>query len=68
MIMLDLALYHRALQLSDKPLSPEDMVTLAMKTYIAIQAAHRLADLGGSMPEIEEVPRRRPREHEGADE
>lgn len=57
--MLDQALYHRALQLSDAPLSPEEMVTLALKTYIAIQSAHRLADLGGSLPDIEDVPRRR---------
>lgn len=56
--MLDLTLYHRALQLSDSPMSPEEMVTLAMKTYIAIQAAHRLADLGGRAPDLQDIPRR----------
>jgi hypothetical protein len=59
MIMLDPALYHRALQLSDSPMSPEEMVTLAMKTYIAIQAAHRLGELGGCAPTMEDIPRRR---------
>lgn len=57
--MLDLKLYHRALQLSDEPRSPEEMVTLAMKTYIAIQAAHRLGELGGCAPDMEDIPRRR---------
>ncbi|MBB3295885.1 type II toxin-antitoxin system VapB family antitoxin [Mitsuaria sp. TWR114] len=58
-IMLDQALYQRALELSDTPMSPQEMVTLAMKTYIAIQAAHRLADLGGCAPDMEDIPRRR---------
>lgn len=57
--MLDLTLYHRALQHSDSPMGPQEMVTLAMKTYMAIQAAHRLADLGGRAPDLRDIPRRR---------
>lgn len=59
MLMIDEALYRRALELSDAPLSPDELVQVAMKTYIAIQAAHRLADLGGSAPDMPDIPRRR---------
>jgi hypothetical protein len=36
-----------------------DLFREAIKTFVRVQAAKRLAALGASMPEIEDVPRRR---------
>lgn len=36
-----------------------DLVHEALKRLIQITAAHRLAALGGTMPEVEDIPRRR---------
>nr|WP_297524714.1 type II toxin-antitoxin system VapB family antitoxin [uncultured Roseateles sp.] len=65
-IMVDEALYQRALELSDAPMSQDELVTLAMKTYIALQAGYRLGELGGCAPEMEDIPRRRWDPEEGS--
>ncbi|WP_232526005.1 hypothetical protein [Sulfuriferula nivalis] len=39
-----------------------DIFREAIKTFIRVQAAKRLAALGGSMPEIKAIPRRREQE------
>jgi Arc/MetJ family transcription regulator len=36
------------------------LVREALKSLIQREAAHRLAALGGTMPELEDIPRRRP--------
>jgi len=36
-----------------------DIFREAIKTFVRVQAAKRLAALGGTMPEIKDVPRRR---------
>ena len=58
-VTLDDALYQKALEVADPQMDKLDLVREAVKTFVRVQAAKRLAALGGTMPEILEVPRRR---------
>jgi Arc/MetJ family transcription regulator len=58
-VTIDDALYQRALELADPGMDKADIFREAMKTFVRVQTAKRLAALGGAMPEIEDVPRRR---------
>jgi Arc/MetJ family transcription regulator len=60
-VTIDDALYEKALELADTHMDKSDVFREAMKTFVRVQAAKRLAALGGTMPEIQDVPRR----HEG---
>lgn len=59
-ITLDDQLYQQALALSDPGMDKSELFREAVKTYIRVKAAKRLAALGGSQPDMPEVPRRRP--------
>jgi metal-responsive CopG/Arc/MetJ family transcriptional regulator len=56
---IDDALYEKALELADPDMNRSDIFREAIKTFIRVQAARRLAALGGTMPEIQDIPRRR---------
>lgn len=58
-VTIDDALYEKALEVADTNMDKSDIFREAMKTFVRVQAAKRLAALGGTMPEIQEVPRRR---------
>lgn len=58
-VSIDDDLYVRALELADPDMDKSEIFREAIKTFIRVQAAARLAALGGSAPEIAEVPRRR---------
>ncbi len=58
-ISLDDSLYEKALELADPGMSKPDLFREAVKTFVRVQAAKRLAALGGTMPDIADVPRRR---------
>lgn len=59
-VTIDDALYKQALEMADSGVEkPADILREAMKTYIRVQAAKRLAALGGAAPDMEEIPRRR---------
>lgn len=58
-VTIDDALYAKALEVADTNMDKSDIFREAIKTFVRVQAAKRLAALGGSMPEIQEVPRRR---------
>ncbi|AFT68498.1 hypothetical protein B5T_00211 [Alloalcanivorax dieselolei B5] len=59
-ITIDDALYEQALELADSGLDkPADILREAVKTYVRVQAARRLAALGGASPEMADIPRRR---------
>ena len=52
-------LYQQALELADPDVSSaSDLCREAMKTYVRVQAARRLAALGGKMPDMQDIPRR----------
>ena len=58
-VTIDDVLYQKALELADTHMDKSDLFREAVKTFVRVQAAKRLAALGGTMPEIQDVPRRR---------
>ena len=58
-VTIDDALYQKALEMADTSMDKADIFREAMKTFVRVQAAKRLAALGGTMPAIQDVPRRR---------
>lgn len=57
-VTIDDALYQAGLELADPEMDKSELFREAMKTFVRVQAAKRLAALGGSVPDMEEVPRR----------
>ena len=58
-VTIDDELYEKALEMADPAMDKADLFREAMKTFVRVQAAKRLASLGATMPESEDVPRRR---------
>ena len=58
-VTIDDALYEQALEVADPTMDKADLFREAIKTFVRIQAAKRLASLGGTMPEMPEIARRR---------
>ncbi|WP_048308518.1 type II toxin-antitoxin system VapB family antitoxin [Halomonas sp. PR-M31] len=59
-VTIDDALYEQALELAEPGIDkPSDLFREAVKTYVRVQAARRLAALGGAAPEMQDIPRRR---------
>jgi len=58
-VTLDDALYEQALEMADPGMDKADLFREAVKTFVRVQAAKRLAALGGVAPDMQEVPRRR---------
>ncbi len=64
-VTIDDALYKQALELSDPGVEkPSDLFREAIKTYVRVQAARRLAALGGKAPGMRDIPRRGENSHE----
>lgn len=59
-ITIDDALYQQALDMADPGIAKSEIFREAMRTYVRVQAAKRLAALGAAAPAMENVPRRRP--------
>ncbi len=58
-VTIDDDLYAKALEMADPLMDKADLFREAIKVFVRVQAAKRLAALGGAMPEMMEVPRRR---------
>ena len=58
-VTIDDALYQKALEMADPDMDKTEIFREAMKTFVRIQAAKRLAVLGGTMPEMADTPRER---------
>ena len=58
-VTIDDALFEKALEVADPDMDRADIFREAFKTFVRVQAAKRLAALGGSMPKMKDVPRRR---------
>jgi hypothetical protein len=58
-VTLDDALYEKALEVADPEMDKSDLFREAIKTFVRVQAAKRLAALGGSTPEMPDIARRR---------
>ena len=58
-LTIDDHLYAKALALASPGTEKSELIRECVKAFIQRQTARRLADLGGTAPEIELVPRRR---------
>lgn len=59
-VTIDDELFQRALEVADPGTDKSDLFRDAMKVFVRVQAGKRLAALGGKMPRMKPVPRRRP--------
>lgn len=59
-VTIEDALYEKALEVADPTMDKSDIFREAMKTFVRVQAAKRLAALGGTLPDMQDIPRRRP--------
>lgn len=57
-VTIDDALYEQALEMADPGMDKSDLFREAIKTFVRVQAAKRLAALGGTAPDMQDVPRR----------
>ncbi|PKB91369.1 antitoxin of toxin-antitoxin stability system [Ewingella americana] len=58
-VTIDDVLYAQALEMADPGMDKADIFREAVKTFVRVQAAKRLASLGGSSPEMPMISRRR---------
>jgi Arc/MetJ family transcription regulator len=58
-VTIDDDLYNKALEVADPSMDKADLFREAIKTFVRVRAAKRLAALGGAMPEMADIPRRR---------
>ena len=59
-ITIDDELYRKALEVADPGMDKSDLVREAMKVFVRVQSARRLAALGAAAPDMKNIPRRRP--------
>ena len=59
-VTIDDALYQEALELAEPGTEKADLFRVAMQTFVRVQAAKRLAALGGAAPSMTDISRRRP--------
>lgn len=59
-LTIDDELFDQAMALSEAGIDKAELLREAMRTYVRVQAAKRLAALGGAAPAMSPVPRRRP--------
>lgn len=59
-VTIDDDLYQKALQVADPGMDKSQVFREAMQVFVRVQAAKRLAALGGAAPGMKPVPRRRP--------
>ena len=50
--------YEAALAVADPAMDKADLFREAIRTFIRVRAAQRLASLGGAAPDMADVPRR----------
>jgi len=58
-VIIDDDLYNKALEMADPAMDKADLFREAVKTFVRVQVAKRLAALGSATPEMPDVPRRR---------
>ncbi|SHK26010.1 antitoxin of type II TA system, VapB [Marinobacter antarcticus] len=57
-VTIDEELYQQALDMADPGMDKAELFREAIKTFVRVRAAKRLAALGGSAPDMETIPRR----------
>lgn len=59
-VTIDDKLYQDAVELLDPNMDRADIFREAMKAFVQRQSARRLMAMGGAIPDMVEVPRRKP--------
>jgi Arc/MetJ family transcription regulator len=57
-VPVDDELYEKALEVADPTMDRADLFREAIKTFVRVQAAKRLAALGAAMPNMQPISRR----------
>ncbi len=57
-VTIDDALYEQAVAVADPAMDKADLFREAIRTFVRVQAARRLAALGAALPEMQDIPRR----------
>lgn len=57
-VTIDDDLYEKALEVADPAMDKADLFREAIKTFVRVQVAKRLAALGGKTPQMLDIPRR----------
>ena len=58
-VTIEDCLYEKALEMADPGMDKSEIFREVFKTFIRVQAGKRLAALGGTAPDIQDIPRRR---------
>lgn len=59
-VTIDDELYKQALALAEPGMEkPNELLREAVKTFVRVQAAKRLSALGGTAPDMADIPRQR---------
>ncbi|MDZ7790571.1 MAG: hypothetical protein U5L08_08790 [Xanthomonadales bacterium] len=58
-VTIDDSLYQKALDVADPDMDKVDLFREAISTFVRVQAAKRLAALGGTAPDMKKIPRRK---------
>jgi Arc/MetJ family transcription regulator len=58
-VTIDDELYEKALEVADPAMDKADLFREAIKTFVRVQAAKRLAALGDAAPKMNDIPRQR---------
>ena len=59
-VTIDDALYEQALAVADPAMDKADLFREAVRTFVRVHAAKRLAALGAAEPTMADIPRRPP--------
>ena len=58
-ITIDDELFRKAVEVADPGMDKAEIVREAMRVFVRIQSGKRLAALGGTVPRMQDLPRRR---------
>jgi Arc/MetJ family transcription regulator len=58
-ITIDDELFRKAVEVADPGMDKAEIVREAMRVFVRIQSGKRLAALGGAVPGMQNIPRRR---------
>ncbi|CAM3480463.1 DUF2191 domain-containing protein [Bordetella sputigena] len=56
-VTIDDELYEKALEMAGPSFDKADLFRVAIQTFVRLQAARRLAALGGKAPAMQDIPR-----------
>jgi Arc/MetJ family transcription regulator len=57
-VSIDDELFDQAIQLCEPGVDKSEIIRLAMRTFVRVQSAKRLAALGAKSPDMNDIPRR----------